>query len=229
MLPEVDLSPPRVVSNLGDVCFVFFHEEGTFSYSKNALAILEHYCSKHNYDLLDFNKPNKDYWHSNIKHKLDTGVCWHKVMACIKALKDFKYKKYVWFDNDIIITDIDRKIDQYFTTDMDFSRDDMAHRWGINSGLFFFQDTKWTRDLMSRWWSVPRLQKGHNDQIILSEVIKEIPPEHYKTHDQLIFNAHFVQHKYPESFCLHMMGTQKHIRNWISKYYKEQVYELKET
>tara|TARA_Y100001973_G_C5187346_1_gene328708 strand:+ start:1376 stop:2086 length:711 start_codon:yes stop_codon:yes gene_type:complete len=236
MLPEINLKAPKLVDNKGEICFIFFHEPGTFSYSRNVLAILESYCKKHKYDILVFDTPNPEYWHKHDKRRLDAGVCWHKAMACITALDKFDYKKYAWFDSDIVITNMDKSIDEFFTNDFVGAKDVWSHieNCQLNSGLFFFKDTPFIREVFKELWDTPRWKKGHNDQMILWDILSgtgEDARPHLKTSgkytilDSHHFNAHYT-HWNKKSLVVHMMGSARYIRNWIAQYFKEQVYEL---
>ena len=213
------------------MAFVFFHEPQIFSYSQNVLSILKKYAKKHSYDIIVFDEPHPLYYdQEDIQQKLDNGVCWHKAMSCIYSLENFDYKQYIWMDADVIITEMDMDLRHWFTHDFVFSSDIWSELapCRINSGVFFFRDTQHVREIFAKWCDRPKHHKGHNDQNILWEMVRDYSHENksYLIIDYVHFNAHWQYHVPGKSWCLHMMGAENYIRDYLSRVYKEEIYGL---
>ena len=123
---------------------------------------------------------------------------------------------------------MDEPIDKFFTHNFVFAKDlwSKYSKTQINSGVFFFENNIITQDLLKKWWNIPRHRKEHNDQDILWDVVqRHLSTTRYIIHETELFNPHWKDCT-DKSWCVHMMGTDNHVRKYVAKLYKESIYEI---
>ena len=78
--------------------------------------------------------------------------------------------------------------------------------WTVNTGVMFWRNTSWTRQMMNRWKVKEKLlhaQGAEQNQLI--DILREEDPNRYVILSRKEFNQHPKEHKEGD-FILHMMG-----------------------
>ena len=144
------------------------------------------------------------YTHSLVDDSIPT---WNKVLAMKNHIKDHKY--LVWLDSDIVITNLDIKIEDIIKKQPNKDLlicDDINPGWRINSGVIILKNTQWSIDMLDRLWKMEHLSHSQGaEQAQLIKLLEKESKERYHIFHRSEFNSHPKEHK-SGNFILHMMG-----------------------
>ena len=133
----------------GDICVVTV-SIGDRDFSRITKKRMKKYCDLYGYDMKYFTKSIDNNY----------GMMWQKCLATNKVLNiknnngDYKYKVVVWFDDDIYITNMKHRLEDFLEINPDkdiiFPRDIQKYNYShyINSGNYILKNTKISRDFM---------------------------------------------------------------------------------
>jgi len=148
--------------NKKDICVVTV-SIGNRKFSKITKKRMKEYCDLYNYDMVYFTK--------TLDKKFP--VIWQKCVAMNKVLNmkdengNYKYKMVVWFDDDIYITNMKYRLEDFIkinlNKDIFMPRDIIKHNYNhyINSGSYIMKNTKISRDFMKDTLNGIDLFGGH--------------------------------------------------------------------
>ena len=118
---------------------------------KNIMA----YALMHGYDYLVFNETTVPHIGNETRKVLSSfGFFrhhWTKPHLLKFVIEEKKYDWIAYFDSDIIITNMTRKLDHYLGDQKHdlVIADDVA---GICNGVFFVKRNVWSKNFMNLWW-----------------------------------------------------------------------------
>jgi hypothetical protein len=177
----------------------------------------QQYCQKHSYKLLDIRKetpPGTD----DIKG-LDA-ILWAKPWAILEALKENDL--VCWMDADMIVTDMEVKMEPFFTHDLVFTGDIN----GLNAGIIFIRKCEWSINFINKWWESGKRFCHHisSEQTALAHLMPCEPQEHWQCIPQKRCNGFLYEwhdNPYPEGqwekgdFILHLPAMKNSLRRQI--------------
>ncbi len=112
------------------------------------------YCDKHNYDLSTYNEP------------LDTTrhIAWSKITVLQNKMRDEpNYDYYIWIDDDIYITDINKSIEELlkpYPFENILMSADVYPAYPLNSGFIVCKNNKFVEEFFKIVWTLgPQLKK----------------------------------------------------------------------
>jgi len=122
------------------------------SLSKSTFFVLRQYCEKHGYDL-DIRTTSLD----TTRH-----IAWSKILLLVETLDKESYDYCVWIDDDILITDMHRRIESFITS-FDFDRHpskdillsmDVVDECPFNTGFLIVKNTTTSKHILSEAWNL---------------------------------------------------------------------------
>ncbi len=212
---DLNLLPkPQIINPGKRIAFVYLYTPNISDYASHSIKNLTNYVISKGYTLIIYDQI------------LDSNVypCWNKILAILANLKNYDY--IVWFDADAIISNPNKRIEDYVNLQPDkdllICFDCVKDKECVNSGIMIIANTKWSYDLFERTWNNPT-PHNHNDQNILyMEILKQSYPNitpkikypeicHELVHPKVYvfpenyFNSHITNYL-RDDFIIHLMG-----------------------
>jgi len=100
----------------------------------------QRYCDKHGYDFISYTDSVQK----------DLHPAWSKVPYVSKHLSDYDW--VVWMDSDTYLINANTKLESFIDESKNFIIQTKLSG-SICCGAFFIKNSKWSVDLLSRWWS----------------------------------------------------------------------------
>jgi GR25 family glycosyltransferase involved in LPS biosynthesis len=153
------------------------------------------YAQKHGYHFIEYND-------TLIESSI---VTWNKVYVLDRHLSDFDW--ILWIDADAVFANLEITLESIINNrqgDYHLLACDDIGGWRLNSGVLFFKNSEWSKNLIAAWKSMKHLthDKGA-EQAQLIELLKD--KQCFKIFPRKCFNQHpkeFLE----GDFILHMMG-----------------------
>lgn len=203
-------SQPTTYKNK-EICIVTV-SIGNRKFSQITKKRMQEYCNLHNYDFKYFTETIDDKY----------PVIWQKCLAMDQVLNmknnknHHRYKVVVWFDDDIYITNLKYRIEDFLqlnpNKDIFMARDIIKNNYNhyINSGNYIMKNTQISRDFMRDTLDGIHLFKGHFRIAV--------------NHEQSINTyLYFAKKKYAKAIEVLPYGVLQSIYNksyyWYNKFY----------
>ena len=155
---------------------------------------------------------------------------WSKIPLIQKNLKDWDW--IVWLDGDVLITNQDRKIDEFINMIepdkfLFIGRDFQ----GLNSGVFFIRNCPLAHVFLEDVWNFQGFDRQlfHEqtamDQLMstpkYSEGVQVVPHQYINLFNAYDYRMDPKVHWLPGDFCVHFAGIRGEARDQLQKLYTE--------
>eukprot|EP01134_Creolimax_fragrantissima_P007190 CFRG7190T1 len=177
-----------------------------YEYSDLAEINQKEYAKRHGYDFYVYRDSTLG-WEME-KGSWDSIVTWNKVNAIPRHLQDHEWM--MWIDSDAVFTNMNITLESIIekASDKEFLIADDPAGWMLNTGVMFFRNTEWTRNMIQKWWTMPKHQ--HNmgaEQKQLIKLLDHHDKERKMWHlfPECEFNC-LPKNRFEGVFVVHYMG-----------------------
>eukprot|EP00301_Raphidiophrys_heterophryoidea_P001007 c104_g1_i1.p1 GENE.c104_g1_i1~~c104_g1_i1.p1 ORF type:complete len:449 (-),score=86.91 c104_g1_i1:204-1529(-) len=214
--------PPRNSKSTFDIALVTLSTPNIAHYALEAEKNQLHYATKHGYKFYVYRNSLVEWdeqrgaWHSI--------VTWNKIRAAMDLLP--KHEWVVWVDSDAIFVDLEKKLEEIIALapKKEFLVCKDPKQWLLNTGVMFFRNTKWTRDMLDKLWNMPKVQHSSGaEQNQLIKLLQHIDANqgHWHLFPECTFNCHPSNAK-ADTYLIHYMGMggaqkERSIKEWNKK------------
>ena len=210
----------REVSSLGSaskVTLVTFLSESVVNYGAFAVAINAVYAERNGYKLQVFGFP--------VTPKIEPDARWNKVRLLMEEVKLALWKRdrkgllIVWLDADLVVLDLDMKIEQIMAAlpdaDIVMSKDVARSEFTSNSGFIIVRASDWSLAFLEKWWNTFDRRKCC-DQNAFTWLYDELDEDNRKRVELLqpdAVNSNFPAWKHQADYnqVLHLAGASSQL------------------
>ncbi|KNC84626.1 hypothetical protein SARC_03156 [Sphaeroforma arctica JP610] len=188
------------------IAMVTLNTPNIAQYANLAEISQKHYAKKHGYDFYVYRDSTLD-WDME-RGFWDSAVTWNKVNAVPRHMPDHEW--VMWIDSDAVITNLDITLESIIAQGegKEFLIADDPGGWQLNTGVWFAKNTQWTRDMMQKWWQMPKHQHNmgaEQNQLIKLLNVLDRKKTMWKLYKECDFNC-LQDNRFEGVFLIHFMG-----------------------
>ena len=199
---------------------------GNRKFAQITREFLTKYCNTHGYDLHYFTEP------LDPRYK----TIWQKILAFNKVLLTNKYDYVVWYDDDILIKNMDIKMEQFIALSdkpIILSRDLPKKYYSIyiNSGCFICKNCDISKKLLRDWidgydnlfGGKFQTQHHHDQSILIYLYFKKYHPYADCIPHGVMQTIYGRYDTWDGEFAVHLSGLMSKPRNRLAEEYKSKL------